>query len=156
MFDRISGLPAHPLIVHAAVVLVPLLVLGAILYAVAPMIRRHTRWAVALLAIAAPLAAVAAKLSGEDLQKNKNLQAPQIQALISQHEGYGDKTMWFAIALGVVVLAFVLLVPPPGDVTRPIAFHAGFGLVSVVLAGFTAFYVYKTGDTGAHMVWSGY
>ena len=53
MFDRISGLPAHPLIVHAAVVLVPLLALGAIVYAVVPPLRKHFRWAVGLLAIAA-------------------------------------------------------------------------------------------------------
>ena len=33
MFDQINGLPVHVLVLHAAVVFVPLLALGAIVYA---------------------------------------------------------------------------------------------------------------------------
>ncbi len=56
MFDQINGLPVHALVVHAAVVFVPLLVLGAIAYAVVPRWRPRVGWAVVLLAIAAPAA----------------------------------------------------------------------------------------------------
>ena len=165
MLDRVSGLPAHPLIVHGAVVFVPLLALGAVLYALAPMLRGHLRWPVGLLGVVAPLAIVAARISGESFKTNKNVQSPQLQALIRVHESYGTRAMWFTIALGVVVLAFVFLVAPRrtsgasggGAVaTRPVVLQIAFGVVAVVLAGVVAYYVYKVGDSGAHMAWGGY
>ena len=166
MLDRISGLPAHPLIVHGAVVFVPLLALGAILYAVLPMLRGHLRWPVGLLGVVAPLAIVAARFSGVSFKKNKNVQSPQLQALIKVHESYGTKAMWFTIALGVVVLVFVYLIgarraPGASDggaaaATRPLVLQLAFGVVAVVLAGVVAYYVYKVGDSGAHMAWGGY
>ena len=36
MFDLINGLPVHPLVVHAVVVLLPLAVIGTIAIAVSP------------------------------------------------------------------------------------------------------------------------
>jgi hypothetical protein len=165
LFDRFSGLPAHPLIVHGAVVFVPLLALGAILYAVAPMLRGHLRWPVGLLGIVAPLAIVAARISGEDFKANKNVQSPQMQNLIRAHESYGTKAMWFTIALGVVVLVFVYLIGAGRTVgtsgsaavaTRPMALQIAFAVVAVVLAGVVAYYVFKVGDSGAHMAWGGY
>jgi heme/copper-type cytochrome/quinol oxidase subunit 2 len=164
--DRVSGLPAHPLIVHGAVVLVPLLVLGAILYAVLPMLRGHLRWPVGLLGIVAPLAIVAARISGENFKQNKNVQSPQMQALIRVHEGYGNKAMWYTIALGVVVLVFVFLIVPRASAgstsggtavaTRPVALQIALAVVAVVVAVVVAYYVYKVGDSGAHMAWGGY
>jgi hypothetical protein len=170
LLDRVSGLPAHPLIVHGAVVFVPLLALGAILYALVPMLRGHLRWPVGLLGVVAPLAIVAARISGENFKTNKNVQSPQMQALIKVHEGYGTRAMWFTIALGVVVLAFVLLVGARRAVgasgshasgggaggTQPLVLQIAFGVVAVVLAVVVAYYVYKVGDSGAHMAWGGY
>ena len=40
MFDLINGLPVHPLVVHAVVVLLPLATLGLIAIAVRPAWRR--------------------------------------------------------------------------------------------------------------------
>ena len=40
MFDRINGIPLHPLVVHGIVVLLPLALLGTILIAVRPQWRR--------------------------------------------------------------------------------------------------------------------
>jgi hypothetical protein len=170
LFDRVSGLPAHPLIVHGAVVLVPLLVLGAILYAVVPMLRGQLRWPVGLLAVVAPLAILAARLSGESFKTNKNVQSPQLQALIKVHESYGTRAMWFTIALGVVTLVFVLLVGArrttgaagtgfsggAAAATRPVVLQIAFAVVAVVLSGVVAYYVFKVGDSGAHMAWGGY
>lgn len=166
MLDRVSGLPAHPLIVHGAVVFVPLLVLGAILYAVLPMFRGHLRWPVGLLGLVAPLAIIAARVSGVTFSKNKNVQSPQLQALIRTHQSYGDRAMWFTIALGVVAIAFVVLVAPRPSVSvtggtstaasRPMAVQIAFAVVAVVLAIVVAYYVYKVGDSGAHMAWGGY
>ncbi len=40
MFDLINGIPVHPLVVHAVVVLLPLALLGTIAIAVKPAWRR--------------------------------------------------------------------------------------------------------------------
>ena len=45
--DKISGLPAHPLLVHIPVVLVPLAVLGTIVIAVSRKMRDRLGWIVA-------------------------------------------------------------------------------------------------------------
>ena len=169
MFDRVLGLPAHPLIVHAAVVLVPLLALGGIAYAVLPMLRRHFRWTVALLAIAAPAAITAAKLSGDEFRKNKNM-TPQFQSTIDVHEGFGETAMWFTLGLGAAVLVLVFLVRPaarrtesrgPDDTLvssakQGLIVQVVLGVVTVALAGITLYYVFRTGDSGAHMVWDGF
>jgi glucan phosphoethanolaminetransferase (alkaline phosphatase superfamily) len=163
VFDRISGLPAHPLIVHAAVVFLPLLALGAIAYAVVPMLRRHFRWTVAILAVIAPLATVAAKLSGEEFQKNKNLQSAEVKAKIGEHSEFGDTTMWLAIGLGVVALIVVFLVRPivrtatdAASSGTPVILQVVLGVVTIGVAGATLYYVFRTGDSGAHIVWTGF
>jgi len=43
VFEQLLGLPAHPLLLHATVVFVPLLALGTIAYAVVPRLRRRVR-----------------------------------------------------------------------------------------------------------------
>ena len=43
VFDLINGLPVHPLVVHAVVVLVPLAALGTIAIALRPAWRPHVR-----------------------------------------------------------------------------------------------------------------
>jgi len=171
VFDRFQGLPAHPLIVHAAVVFIPLLALGAILYAVVPGLRRYFRVVVGLLALAAPAAVIAAVLSGNTFSKNKNLQSAALQAQISTHHNFGKTTMWLTIGLAVVTLLEVFLIAPARrsrsyrgnddalpapSRTAPMAVQIVLGVITVGLAGVTLYYVFRTGDTGAHMVWKGF
>ena len=66
MLREFMGLPAHALIVHAAVVFVPLAVVSAIVYAVLPASRRYLWWVVLGLGVVAPLTAWAARLSGNE------------------------------------------------------------------------------------------
>ena len=53
MFEEIGGLPLHPLVLHAAVVFVPLQVLLALGYALLPALRRATLWAVVAVSVLA-------------------------------------------------------------------------------------------------------
>ena len=161
MFERISGLPAHALLLHAAVVFIPLLVLAALAFGLVPGLRGRVWWAAALLAVIAPVAAFAAKESGEALEgilRAKGYSA-EILAQVATHADYGGLTFWLTVALGLLVLVHVYLagsfprVPAPAGV--PAAVSLVLGLVTAVVAVITAYYVYKTGDSGAKAVWTG-
>ena len=71
----VSGLPLHPLIVHAVVVLLPMAVLGAVLIAVWPAIRARWAWPVVVLTVAAVVAIPLATSTGEGLEHS--LRAPR-------------------------------------------------------------------------------
>jgi hypothetical protein len=160
VFDSVTGIPAHPLFIHAAVVLVPLLALVAVLYGVWPASRRHIRWPLVAFAVTAPVSVFFAKESGESFSTNKAFQSPQMKALITEHEGYADKLFWVILGLGVLSLVMAFMIPAGREgtakINAPAAAHYAAAGLSVILAAASAFYVYKTGDTGAHMVWSGF
>jgi hypothetical protein len=159
VFNTIRGIPAHPLLIHAAVVFIPLLIVGAIVYAIWPRARGRIGWAVAALAVIGPLCALFAKLSGQNLRQhliNKGFSGPIITK-INQHMSYGTTTLWWTIALGVVTLIIVGSVwrAGPAGGTESIAVRAAGVVVTIALGVVTGYYVFRTGDTGAHIVWTG-
>ncbi len=179
MFEEILNIPAHPLIVHAAVVFVPLQIAIAFAYALVPFVRRYTAWAVLGLAVVAPAAAWAAKKSGEALKNrliDRGLTSDQILAQIDQHNDYADVAAWSSLALGLLMLGLVALltrkgrgsgssdsdVGAGGGLAGGGSAGAGGGATILALAltvlilgvgGVTGFYIFKAGDSGAHMVW---
>ncbi|MCB0878267.1 MAG: hypothetical protein KDC46_04720 [Thermoleophilia bacterium] len=64
----ILGLPAHPLIVHGAVVGIPLAALAMLYYAAFPKYREIAWWPVAITVAAAYLFSILAGSTGEELQ----------------------------------------------------------------------------------------
>jgi hypothetical protein len=169
VFEEILGIPAHPLLVHAAVVFVPLQIAAALAYALLPFARRYIAWFVIGVAVAGPLAALFAKLSGEafrERQIRNKIAGPEKLAQIDEHSGFGTNLLYAALALGVLMLVLVWVQSRrsrPRD-TDDNAEPAGGGsmvlavivtIITVVAAGAAGYYVFKTGDTGAHMVWTG-
>jgi hypothetical protein len=154
VFDEISGLPVHPLVVHAAVIFVPLLCAAAVVYALVPRVRHAVGWVAAGLAIAAPGAAWFATLSGGELKASY---PPEQQALpaIVDHEGYGDLTFYVSIGLGLVTLALVYLTGTRAGRDRSLPSWVAMGLAGlvVVLALVTGYFVFQAGDSGARAHW---
>ena len=64
-FDLIFGLPVHPLVVHSAVVLVPLVAIGALVMSYLPSFSRRHGKLILILALVAQGSVFLAKLSGE-------------------------------------------------------------------------------------------
>jgi hypothetical protein len=157
VFDTFNGIPVHPLLVHAAVVFVPLLCLLALAYALVPPVRRLIGWAAALLAVAAPLTAWFAKLSGDKLQQKlvRDGFGPDILRQVDAHGQFGLRTMWFSVGLGAATLLLVFLTTTTARRARPLPtlITVVFAVGILVLVGFTGYYVFKTGDTGARAVW---
>ena len=101
---EIMGLPLHPLVVHAVVVLLPLAALGTLAIVVSGKLRERYGWLVAACGVAAAGAAIVAKLSGEALASS--LGAGQ---LVATHESYGTLVPYPAVALAVAVPVALLL-----------------------------------------------
>ncbi|GAA3833299.1 hypothetical protein GCM10022226_63320 [Sphaerisporangium flaviroseum] len=151
MFDEFFGLPAHPLIVHSAVIFIPLLALGSVVYGVVPRVRPSLRWAVILLAIAAPATAFAAKQSGEAFEARMfadGLPEGATGQRIMEHSSFANPLVLSALGLGVASLLLVYSSLKLGRVTTGL-----LSAVTVVLALLAGFYVLRAGHTGAIAVW---
>lgn len=142
MFDLINGLPVHPLVVHAVVVLLPLAILGAIAIAVRPEWR--TKYGVLVVAIAAVATALipVATSSGEALEQRVGDPG--------QHAQLGDQLIWFALPLLVLIAALVWLSRRPGTGRRLLQ---GVAVGTVVVALAAGVQVYRVGDSGARAAW---
>ena len=157
MFDQINGLPVHALILHAAVIFVPLLAAGAIVYALMPRWRPQIGWAVGLLALVAPITTLVTMLSGSELYNrliDQGLKGPG-KEILDDHMGFGSLTFWCTLGLGVVTLVLVGLTWRR-ESTLPKAAGIGLQAVVIVLAVVSGYYVFRTGDSGATAVWGTY
>src|SRR3954447_6610943 len=101
MFDLINGVPVHPLVVHAVVVLLPLAILGTIAIVVHPQWRGTYGPLVVLAALAATVLMPVATSSGEALQQRVGNPG--------EHAEMGDQLIWFTIPLLVLSTALVYL-----------------------------------------------
>ncbi|SCE76504.1 DUF2231 domain-containing protein [Micromonospora mirobrigensis] len=156
MFREINGLPGHILVVHAVVVLVPLLAVLAVAYGVLPRWRSRLGWAVAALAVLAPIFAFVATESGEAFQEVLEKRGYPAQALekIHEHSEYGENLLWFTVGLAVAALALLVLTSNHPRVPRlPRWAVPALIVVVAVLAVLALVYAYLTGDSGAQAVW---
>lgn len=171
MLDEIFGIPAHPLLVHAAVVFVPLQVGVAIAYALVPFTRKHLWWLVGALAVAAPAAAWFAKLSGENFFETLNLDPnSEFGKQVIEHQDLADIAAWASLGLGILMLAVLAVHLGPArraKAGRATEVDAGatpaagpnkvvglvLGLVILALGVVTAYYIVRAGHTGATAVW---
>lgn len=144
MFDLIDGIPVHPLVVHAVVVLVPLAALGTIAIVVRPVWRARFGVLVVAVAAVATILTPIATSSGEALEKRVG--SP------GDHADLGDQLIWFMIPLLVLAVAVVVLDRRRGSLGPPIAFTIVAAL-AVVAAIATTVQVYRIGDSGARAVW---
>ena len=163
MLDTVNGLPVHPLVVHAVVVLLPLAVLGTILVAVLPRWRARYGGLNALVAVIATALCPIATSSGEALEHRVGDPGA--------HAELGDQLVWFALPM--TLLAIVLWwvqrrhradtpdltngEQDPGARGRGPRAVRGLGVVavlSVVAAIAAGVQVYRVGDSGAEAVWA--
>ena len=100
--DKISGLPAHPLLVHIPVVLVPLAAIGALAMAFWPWLRARIGWIVAGLAVLGGLGAILAASAGEALQEGE-----RESSAIRHHAELGEGARNFSILFAILVVVFV-------------------------------------------------
>jgi hypothetical protein len=151
MFDEVLGLPVHALVVHFAVVLTPLLVAVAVAYALVPRWRSATAWAVVLLALGAFASVFTSWMSGPRLLEARFATAEGALADgIAAHASFATPLLLSVTGLGAASL--VLVYASRGDRFGKSGTTVLSGL-TVVLALAAAYFVFRTGDSGARAVW---
>lgn len=152
---EINGVPLHPLVVHAAVVLTPLSAVAVIALTV-PRWRWLARWPALVVTVAATGACYLATVTGEDLERTRR------STLVEIHQEWADRlmlAMWVLAAVTAVAfwaLPHVTRLSGGRDrVARVAAMERPLMVVLPILAVVVLVLVYLTGDAGARAVWAG-
>jgi hypothetical protein len=147
--EELFGLPAHPLVVHAAVVLLPLAALGTVLCAAFPQARRRFASLTVGVALAATLAVGLAQGSGEALEERI-----EETALVEEHEEMGESVLPWSIGVSVMAMAvaavpFLLRRRPAAS--RPLT--ATLVVLALVAGTGATWTVIEVGHSGARATW---
>ena len=110
MFDKIGDLPLHPLVVHAAVIGIPLAALMALLFAF-PKTREWARWPLAITVVGATAVTFVARESGLALEAALGIKPGNpVGDLILQHSMLANQAFYIMIGFAVIGLLNVFLV----------------------------------------------
>lgn len=141
LFGTLGGLPLHPLVVHFAVVLIPLGALGLVVVSVVPRFRRtYLPLVIGTLGLGAIFAFVA-KESGEFLSMSQG--EPQ------QHVALGE--VLFPASIGLVALSVTLWLFTRSE--RPVAHVRAVVAASVIGSVAVAALAFVVGHSGATATW---
>ena len=153
---ELNGVPLHPLVVHAVVVLGPIAALTGLAYAAVPRWRWLLRWPLVVLAAVTAVTALVAVAAGEDLLKAR----PELAPIVAEHQERGELLRYVALGY-VLVSAFAAWTL--GGVSALASGRGAresrgpLGLVAAVLLGVGAVgllvTIYLAGDSGARAVW---
>ena len=165
MIEELWGLPAHPLLVHFPIVLIPILAIGAVAMAARPVWRQRFNWqlsgACAIAAVSAFVAAQAGKSFEEDLQ-------PSLGSVADRHAELGDQS----VLLAVLFLTGAVLVTAMDrwySTRRPLLVGrevgagsvwvsrvaAGIAVVTAIIGVVATVWVIRAGHEGARITWLG-
>lgn len=144
LLDTIAGLPVHPLVVHAVVILVPLSAVGLLVCLLRGSLRDRFGILVVLGAFAGAGAAWVAQQSGERLAAH--LGRPE------DHARWGDRLVPVAAAFALTTLIWYAAsargraTAPVGQITGALAAVVGLAVIGLTVL---------VGHTGAKSAWAG-
>lgn len=144
-FDLIFGLPVHSLVVHSAVVFVPLVAIGALVMSYLPSFSRRYGKLVIVFAVIAQISLFIAKQSGESFQA-------RLGKNVERHAQFGELAPFTFIPLLILLFIRWRMDREGATIGSPIARR----LVSIILvaaAFFAMVYIFLTGHSGAESVW---
>lgn len=148
--ETLFGLPAHPLLVHAAVVLLPLAALATLGCAAVPRLRRHYAIAALAISVAAVIAVGLAQGSGEELEGRV-----EETELVEAHTAQGERVLPWAVGVAVAAaaIAAVPVVLRRRPDTSPRAVTAVVVALSLVAGAGATWTVVDVGHSGAKATW---
>ncbi|WP_067706888.1 DUF2231 domain-containing protein [Nocardia yamanashiensis] len=149
--STLNGLPAHVLLVHGIVVLVPLTAVLLMVSAVWPAARRRLIWLAAVLAVVVTVLTPLTTEAGEWLEHRLG-ESPAIE----KHADLGDQMLYYVVPLLITALLLLAVQVLEGR-GKPVG-RAALAVVAVlvVAAGAAAtVQTYRVGDSGSQAVWGG-
>ena len=152
---EINGVPLHPLVVHAAVVFVPLAALAGAVYALVPKWRSLLRHPTLAVAAAAALTTQLAGMTGENLAETA-----RESSLLDDHEMWAGRLTFGVWVFAAVVAVAWWVLPHVSSLVGKDDKEARVGVLAMpvtillpILAVVVMVLVYFTGDAGAQAVW---
>lgn len=149
--ETLFGLPAHPLFVHAAVVLVPLAALATLVVAFVPRARQHYAPIALALAVVGFVSLGLTQGSGEALEHNV------VETdLVEAHAEQGESALPFAIGIVVAAagIAALGLIERKAPRVPQKALVLGLGALAVVSSVGGIYKIVEIGHSGAKAAWS--
>ena len=176
--DTLNGIPAHPLLVHIPVALLPLAALGVVVMLLKRAWYERYRWAVLVIAGIGTVGAFLATSSGEGLEEMiGRAEGREAVRAIQEHAEAGEMARTLAIVFFVALAAWVLVpwflerrasatpaTPATGDVLEaaPATQHRSAGpswlrpalmVITVVAAVASMVSIVDAGHSGASKAW---
>ena len=147
---EISGLPLHPLVVHAVVVLVPLSAVGGLVIAFSRWARKRYGSLLVLCSLVAAVSTFVAQQAGEAFYAT----FPQTTPAMDYHRSIGDGLLIWTILLfvGTLVLVIAQRLIDADHAHGRIAWIGGL-VITVVAAVVAVVQTIRIGDAGATAVW---
>ena len=165
--DTLFGLPAHPLLVHIPIVLLPLAALGVCVLVVHPAWQPTIRWLVLGLAVVGAFGAVLAASAGEQLGlRIVTVEGRAAGRTWQHHAQLGDTARNFSLVFLVSLAAFVVVplwlerrsstqtAKPHTNQVRWIRW--GLAALAVITAFASVLTIVQAGHTGSSVVWEKY
>lgn len=162
MFEELGGLPAHPLLVHVVVVLVPLATIGMIALALRPAWQRAYGPVVTVLAGLGFAGALFAAASGEELEEVRRSAGETISQTLRDHAEMGDTAEVLAGVFFLLVLAWFVISRWSARVgeeraakvlRKPKALAVALVALAALSGAVATWSVTVTGHNGAKSVW---
>lgn len=151
------GLPAHPLLLHLPVVLIPILALVVIALAVRPTWRLQYGLAAGIFAFVTMAATILTAGAGESLKDEQSRGGGGVSAQLERHADLGSQLRLFLIVLAAAFIVLVVLDRYRAHTTEGIlalpAVSTVVAAVAVVVAVVSAIWVVRTGHLGAQITW---
>jgi uncharacterized membrane protein len=146
--ETVFGLPVHPLIVHATVVVVPA---TAVVLGLSLVLPRFRAWAGILPLVMAAASVVLAPLSTSSGENLEHLVGDS--RLVRQHAELGDMLVWWCLGMLLVAGAAWRLGRSRARPSRGLA--TTLAVVGLVVAVGTLVQTVLIGHSGAEAAWSG-
>jgi hypothetical protein len=157
VFDNLGNLPLHPLVVHAAVIGIPLAALLAFLFAF-PKTREWARWPLAITVVGVTAVTFVARQSGLAFEAALGIRPGNpVGDLILQHSLLANQLFYIMIGFSVIALLNVFIVSKraaDGAAKQSAILRIGLPILLVAAAVVALVWVVRVGDLGARAVWN--
>ena len=141
----LAGLPLHPLLVHSAVILVPLVALGALVMSYLPSFSRRHGKLILIVALVAQVSVFLAKISGEAFSEILDKE-------VENHAQLGEIAPFVTIPM-VALIYLRWRMDRAGSSTGSVAIRRLTSVALVIASLASLVVIFLVGHSGASSVW---